>query len=72
LITDTKIIQEILVNQAYDFRKPDFADLKKILGEGIGFAEGETHKKQRKMMNIAFSHNNIKVLYTVYLNIIYE
>src|SRR6185437_2580106 len=62
VIADTKLVQEVLLNQVYDFPKPAiFPDVIAILGNGIVFAEGETHKRQRKMMNPAFSHNNIKV-----------
>jgi len=35
----------------------------KIAGVGLLFSEGENHKRQRKMMNPAFTHNNIKVIY---------
>ncbi len=69
IVADTKLIQEILLNQAYDF--PKFTtlrgDFKYITGLGLGQVEGETHKRQRKMMNPAFSHNNIKVLYFFFL-----
>jgi cytochrome P450 len=64
LVTDTKVIQDIALNQVYDFPKPSLLGiLMRILGKGIGFSEGEIHKRQRKMMTPAFSHNNIKVKY---------
>ncbi|CAJ0647227.1 4977_t:CDS:2 [Entrophospora sp. SA101] len=61
-VTDEKALQKILVNEATDFIKPKgFAGpLKGILGNGLLFAEGEVHKKQRKIMNPTFSHGNIK------------
>nr|CAG8435818.1 9006_t:CDS:2 [Entrophospora candida] len=61
-VTDEKALQKILVNEATDFIKPKgFAGLLKgILGNGILFAEGEAHKRQRKIMNPTFSHGNIK------------
>ena len=62
LVTDTKIIQEITSNQVYDFIKPPSADLIAIGGNGLVVAEGENHKRQRKLMNPAFTHNNIKVI----------
>ena len=64
LITDPKLIQEIAINRTYDFVKPMsmLANLVSILGNGVFFAEGEIHKRQRKMMNPAFSHINIKVI----------
>ena len=38
------------------------ADAITIAGKGLAIAEGEDHKRQRKMMNPAFTHNKIKVL----------
>ena len=66
LIADTKIIQDITLNHVYDFIKPSkmFPDLVEIVGRGIVFAEGEDHKRQRKMMNPAFVHSNVKVITT--------
>ena len=51
------------VNREYDFLKPQLlvASFKDFLGHGLFLVEGETHKRQRKMMNPAFTHNNIKV-----------
>ncbi|GBC03524.1 hypothetical protein RclHR1_05180001 [Rhizophagus clarus] len=69
LVTDTKIIQDIVVNQAYDFPKPPLLALKKILGKGIGFSEGETHKRQRKMMTPAFTHSNIKEMVPTFIRV---
>ena len=69
LVTDANIIKEILVNQAYDFRKPNVI---RVLGKGIEFAEGDTHKIQRKIMNLAFSHDNVKVYILIYIYIKYD
>jgi len=61
LVADTKMIKEI-VNQGYDFPKPRwFATAASYVGYGLLFAEGETHKRQRQMMNPAFTHRTIKV-----------
>src|SRR5256885_375895 len=62
LVADTKIIQEISLNNAYDFIKPPNADGAALFGNGIMHVEGETHKRQRKIMMPAFSYNNIKVI----------
>ena len=66
MIADTKIIQDITLNHVYDFIKPAgmLAELGAILGRGLVFAEGEDHKRQRKMMNPAFAHSNVKVITT--------
>jgi cytochrome P450 len=64
LVADPKIVQEIAVTRAYDFIKPIhiMSNLKSFLGDGLFFAEGGSHKRQKKMMNPAFAHNNIKVI----------
>ena len=64
LVADTKLIQDIVLNQAYDFIKPPrmMSSFIKIVGYGLVTVEGEVHRKQRKMMNPAFNHNNIKVI----------
>jgi len=62
-VTDGKILQQILVNEAYNFVKPKvfLGPLRQVLGDGLILAEGEVHKKQRKLMNPPFNHNCIKV-----------
>src|SRR5262245_25828711 len=50
------MIQEIISNE-YDFPKPRLANF----GQGLAIANGENHRRQRKIMNPAFSYNNIKV-----------
>ncbi|PKY21653.1 cytochrome P450 [Rhizophagus irregularis] len=62
LISDTKIIQDITSKHVYDFIKPlrMMSDALAMGGKGLIFSEGEDHMRQRKMMNLAFIHNNIK------------
>src|SRR5690606_14306773 len=62
LITDPKAIQHVLVSHSYDYIKPPNIQnaLRKILGNGVLIAEGVTHKKQRKMINPAFSYKHVK------------
>jgi cytochrome P450 len=64
LISDTKIIQDITSKHVYDFIKPlrMMSDALAMGGKGLTFSEGEDHMRQRKMMNLAFIHNNIKVI----------
>jgi cytochrome P450 len=64
IVADTKIIQDITLNHVYDFIKPPnmWTDAVKIIGKGLVLAEGDEHKRQRKMMNPAFTHNNVKVI----------
>jgi cytochrome P450 len=49
-------------DKAYDFFKSQNKLAIALLGNGLAFAEGGDHKRQRKMMNPAFSHSNIKVI----------
>ncbi|RIA97843.1 cytochrome P450 [Glomus cerebriforme] len=62
LVADPKIIQEITLNHVYDYIKPPHmvADGVALAGRGLVFSEGDDHKRQRKMMNPAFTHNNVK------------
>ncbi|CAI2161941.1 15833_t:CDS:2, partial [Funneliformis geosporum] len=71
LLTDTKIIQEITLNQVYDYSKQKMliGDGKAIFGEGLALAEGESHKRQRKMMNPAFTHNHIKNMIPTFIHV---
>ncbi|CAB4433526.1 unnamed protein product [Rhizophagus irregularis] len=70
-VADTRIIQEITLNKVYDFIKPPkmLADAIIIAGKGIVLAEGEDHKRQRKMMNPAFSHNNVKEMIPTFIRV---
>ena len=53
------------INKSYDFVKPYTPIAEAFVGKGLVFAEGDDHKRQRKMMNPAFIHSNIKVIYTL-------
>ncbi|CAB4478310.1 cytochrome P450 [Rhizophagus irregularis] len=62
LITDITIVQDVLINNTYDYVKPMniISDAVAFIGRGLALSEGEDHKRQRKMMNPAFTHSNIK------------
>ncbi|KAI9271435.1 cytochrome P450 [Sporodiniella umbellata] len=62
VVTDEKLLKQMLTTQVYDFRKPDvtYESLKRVLGHGLVLAEGETHRQQRKMLNPAFSVSAIR------------
>ncbi|GET00319.1 cytochrome P450 [Rhizophagus clarus] len=62
LISDTSIIQEITLSNTYDYIKPPnlVKELIAFVGNGLAFSEGDIHKRQRKMMNPAFTYSNIK------------
>ncbi|RIB25344.1 cytochrome P450 [Gigaspora rosea] len=62
LISDSKLIQKILVNRPYDYLRSFVNETvaKEVFGEGILLANGDSHKRQRKMMNPSFAFVNIK------------
>lgn len=68
MVTNPKLLGEVLVTKNYDFIKPShFRDgLGRILGIGILLAEGDEHKKQRKDLMPAFAYRHIKDLYPVF------
>ncbi|KAI9271436.1 cytochrome P450 [Sporodiniella umbellata] len=57
VVTDEGMVKQITTSQAYSFRKPDaLVKLLRIVSvDGIITAEGEKHRKQRKMLSPAFS-----------------
>ncbi|PKY39667.1 cytochrome P450 [Rhizophagus irregularis] len=67
-VVDPKIIQEMTSSdKAYDFFKSQNKLAIALLGNGLAFAEG--HKRQRKMMNPAFSHSNIKEMVPTFIRV---
>ncbi|CAG8695500.1 34193_t:CDS:2 [Gigaspora margarita] len=62
LIADSKLAQKILVNHPYDYLRSFVNEnvARETFGEGILLANGDTHKRQRKMMNPSFAFVNIK------------
>jgi len=61
LITKPNALADVLVNNAYDFKKPrpirDF--LRHVLGNGLIIVEGDVHKFQRKHLLPAFSFRHV-------------
>ncbi|KAK9473720.1 cytochrome P450 [Dipodascopsis tothii] len=55
--TSTAVMTEILASQVYKFAKPGFVvrSMTAILGNGVIFAEGEEHRRQRKLVAPALS-----------------
>ncbi|KAM0789153.1 hypothetical protein ACM66B_000004 [Microbotryomycetes sp. NB124-2] len=62
LVTDGVALNHILNARAYDYPKPSQVrgELARILGRGVLFAEGEDHKRQRKVMNPAFAPSHLR------------
>lgn len=61
LILNPDLVREVLVNRASDFPKSqrDYGILSKFLGDGLVTAEGEQHRRQRKLAQPAFHHKRI-------------
>ena len=64
-ISDQKLVQQILITRAYEFPKFFLNKIltKELVGESISFAQGDAHKRQRKMMNPSFAFANVKVFF---------
>ncbi|CAO3652368.1 unnamed protein product [Cunninghamella blakesleeana] len=62
LVTKPEYIKHILTSSEYGYIKPPkVADLlRRVIGNGVVSAEGDVHKKQRKMLNTAFSTHAIR------------
>ncbi|KAH7381206.1 cytochrome P450 [Phaeosphaeria sp. MPI-PUGE-AT-0046c] len=68
LITNPKALGEVLVQRNYEFIKPERVrnGLGRLLGIGILIAEGDEHKRQRKLLMPAFSFRHVKDLYPIF------
>ncbi|USP79523.1 hypothetical protein yc1106_06797 [Curvularia clavata] len=68
MVTTPKAIGEVLVHRSYDFIKPARLrnGLGRILGVGILLAEGDEHKRQRKLLMPAFNFRHVKDLYPIF------
>ncbi|BGP23308.1 hypothetical protein JCM10295v2_002203 [Rhodotorula toruloides] len=64
ILTDSAALNHVLTSHTYDYAKPDEVrgDLAMVLGKGLVFAEGETHRRQRRLMNSAFAPSNLKTM----------
>ncbi|KAI5476048.1 cytochrome P450, family 46, subfamily A (cholesterol 24(S)-hydroxylase) [Pseudohyphozyma bogoriensis] len=63
LITDPVALNHILSN-AYDFPKPSGirGSLMRIVGNGLVFAEGDDHKRQKRLLQAAFTGDHLRAL----------
>ena len=62
LVTNLAAQKEILGDKCYSFRKLDWWArlVVDIVGYGLVLSEGEEHKRQRKLLNGAFSRSQQK------------
>ncbi|KAF2124032.1 cytochrome P450 [Dothidotthia symphoricarpi CBS 119687] len=70
LVTNPKALSEVLVQKSYEFVKPARirVGLGKLLGVGVLLAEGDEHKRQRKLLAPAFAFRHTKNLYPIFWN----
>ncbi|GAA97744.1 uncharacterized protein L969DRAFT_97442 [Mixia osmundae IAM 14324] len=68
LLSDVKAVNHILLSNPYSYPKPNAlrGELAKILGKGLLFAEGDDHKRQRKIMTPAFTWPHVRELTPVF------
>ncbi|KAL2870454.1 cytochrome P450 [Aspergillus lucknowensis] len=69
LLTTPKVLSELLVQNAYEYEKPEMMrrSLGRIAGKhGVLLAEGLEHKRHRKNLMPAFSYRHIKDLYPTF------
>ncbi|OJD17118.1 hypothetical protein AJ78_02762 [Emergomyces pasteurianus Ep9510] len=68
LVNSPRAFREVTFTHAYAFAKPKF--LKRLVGDMIGgglfFAEGDVHRKQKKLLAGPFLNSNVKHLLPVF------
>ncbi|PVG01578.1 cytochrome P450 [Serendipita vermifera] len=69
MTTDTKALQHVLTNGMVYQKPEEFRySLGDLLGHGLLFAEGQDHKRQRRIMNPAFGTMHIKEMTKVFVD----
>ncbi|KAJ6256194.1 Cytochrome P450 monooxygenase FUM15 [Drechslerella dactyloides] len=66
--TSPKVLAEVLTSKSYTFVKPrlfQFA-LARLLGNGLLMAEGDEHKRQRKILTPAFHPRHLRSLFPLF------
>lgn len=63
-----------ILQHAVTFIKPDYrvAMLGRITGQGVLLAEGEAHRRQRKVLNPAFSQSSVRDMMPYFYNKAYQ
>ncbi|KAF0532036.1 cytochrome P450 [Gigaspora margarita] len=70
LISDQKLVQQIIVTHSYEFPSYFLSEtlVKDLVGdEGISLAQGDVHKRQRKIMNPLFTFANVKGMLPIFV-----
>ncbi|SGY17567.1 BQ5605_C015g07821 [Microbotryum silenes-dioicae] len=73
-LTDPVALSHILVQNGYRYPKPNEVrgDLSRILGKGLLFAEGDDHRRQKRIMNPAFSPSTLRDLLPTFFESSYK
>ncbi|RIB09268.1 cytochrome P450 [Gigaspora rosea] len=67
LITNLKLIQQIFIDNVYDYGKPKMVIIRDVTGKSLPFVHGAEHQKQRKMMEPMFFVSNLKAMFPTIL-----
>ncbi|KXS20373.1 cytochrome P450 [Gonapodya prolifera JEL478] len=61
LVTNPDLVRYVLSVHSYDFPKETVSGpIKRIFGSGLLFSDGDVHKRQRRLLNPAFSYRNVR------------
>ncbi|KAJ7634696.1 cytochrome P450 [Roridomyces roridus] len=74
ILTDPKAIQHFFSRETYGYVQTPNSKrfLEKLLGRGLFWAEGDSHKRQRRALNPAFSNASIKDLTPIFYDSAYK
>ncbi|GAA6043615.1 hypothetical protein JCM8097_008290 [Rhodosporidiobolus ruineniae] len=74
VLTDPTALNHVLLSNAYDFPKPEEVrgELAMTLGKGVLFAEGEDHRRQRRIMQPSFGIGHIRELVPIFFEKTYK
>lgn len=62
--TDPRALNHILITNVYSYPKPETTrgEIRRLLGQGVLFAEGEDHRRARKILQPSFSATRVAEL----------
>ncbi|GAA5925029.1 hypothetical protein JCM1841_004053 [Sporobolomyces salmonicolor] len=74
MLSDPTALTYLLTANPYNYAKPaDLrGDLERILGKGVVFAEGDDHRRHRRLLAPAFAHGHIKAMAPCFFDLAYQ
>ncbi|KAJ7440146.1 cytochrome P450 [Mycena latifolia] len=74
IFTDPKAIAHFFTKETYGYVQTPQSKrfLERLIGRGLFWAEGDSHKRQRRALNPAFSPASIKNLFPIFLDSAYK